>query len=334
MQEIDTNKTSSVGLTNLYNGKFLDFPAQNIPAKRLFSIDLSPDKKTLVVGSEDGKIFLFDVMTELFIDSVHIHESAVEKVRFLDDNNIVVATESGDLSTWSKNGLKMNQIINAHDKTIYSVLIDKANAKIITGAMDKHVKVWNLKDLSKEMELHSPSRGVISLLKTRIDGKDVLLSGNVDGTLNCWTIDDYELVFSKKLMSGPMFSLSPSCEENKILCAGEGSTILLFDLKNEKIVNSIHTSQRRVMSLMMMKTLWSLTSNESAADYLLFSGGGDGSIKILYRDVVLDRFQELSSLKIHNRTVEEITPLFEPESFISVSSEATVGKWSSNLMKY
>jgi WD40 repeat protein len=112
----------------------------------VYNIALSPNGKTVVSGSEDGKVSLWDVETGKVVAKWG-HTDSVTSVCWSAgaSNRVVSGSWDGSTRVWNvKNGERILKIKTGH-KTVWAVVSSPDNTQIATGGYIGGVKIWDAK---------------------------------------------------------------------------------------------------------------------------------------------------------------------------------------------
>ncbi|CCQ68516.1 serine/threonine kinase with WD-40 repeat [Crocosphaera watsonii WH 0402] len=114
---------------------------------------ISADGKTLVSGSGDNTIKVWNLATGELLRTLNGHSSYVSSVSISADRNTIVSG-SGDntIKVWSLATGKLLRILNGHSDWVNSVAISADGKTIVSGSRDTRIKVWRLKQREFDQE--------------------------------------------------------------------------------------------------------------------------------------------------------------------------------------
>jgi ribosomal RNA-processing protein 9 len=121
---------------------------------------------------------------------------------------------------------------NHHHGTILCVAISPDNQYLVTGGVDKNIKVWKFDTLEFIQDLGN-HRGAVTSLVFRQSGALELYSGSTDRSIKAWNLDQMGFV---DIMFGHQDSVLQLDMLNKpriLSCGGQDRTVRLFKVMEE-----------------------------------------------------------------------------------------------------
>ena len=128
------------------------------------SVAISPDAQTLVSGSNDKTIKVWNLKTGKEIHTLTGHSSAV----------------------YNLNNKQVSHFLTGHSGAVYSVAISPDGKTLISGSSDEKIKVWNLSTGQELCTLTGHSDNVNTVAFSS-DGQ-LLVTGSNDSTIKVWRI--------------------------------------------------------------------------------------------------------------------------------------------------
>ncbi|KAK9884465.1 hypothetical protein WA026_007308 [Henosepilachna vigintioctopunctata] len=135
----------------------------------------------ILSGGYDNKVNMYDLRSNEVVLSVD-HGSPVEALLFLPSGGIFISAGGNDIKVWdtlSKGRLLGN--ISEHHKTVTCLQLASENKRLLSGSLDRHVKVYDLSNFRVVHTMDFPN-SVLSLSISRND--DTLVAGLVDGVVS------------------------------------------------------------------------------------------------------------------------------------------------------
>lgn len=140
---------------------------------------LLPD--IVLSGGYDNKVSLYDVRTQNASFKVD-HGSPVEAVLFLPSGSIFLSAGGTDIKIWDAvAGGRLLGCISQHHKTITCLRLASNNTRLLSGSLDRHVKIYDLNTYQVVHSLDYPN-AVLSMGISKND--DTLAVGLVDGLVS------------------------------------------------------------------------------------------------------------------------------------------------------
>lgn len=140
---------------------------------------VSPD--TLISGGYDGKIKMYDTRTQQIAYSID-HGSPVESLLFLPTGGIFISAGGTEMRVWDAfAGCRLLTKISQHHKTITSLRLGSNGKRLLSGSLDRHVKIYDVATYQTVHTLDFPN-AVLSLGVA--PGDQTVVAGMVDGLIS------------------------------------------------------------------------------------------------------------------------------------------------------
>lgn len=140
---------------------------------------ISPD--IFASGGYDNKIIVYDVRQQKSIFTVN-HEAPIESLMFLPSGGVLISAGGNDLKVWDTlNGGKLLCKVSQHHKTITCLSQTENGQYVLSGSLDKHVKVY---ETSTYRTIHDfvYSNSILSVALSK--NSDNVVAGLVDGMIS------------------------------------------------------------------------------------------------------------------------------------------------------
>jgi WD40 repeat protein len=239
------------------------------------SVAISSDGKTLVSGSEDRTIKVWDLSTGKAVHTLTGHTGAVESVAISGDGKTLVSgSKDVTIRVWELPTGKESRPLNGHTGAIESVAISGDGNTLVSGSWDGIIKVWEL-STGKVVRTLPNHKDVVWSVAISDDG-NTLVSGSHDSTVRVWKLSTDKVMpvlndYRYPIWSGEIRSVAIS-QNGKTLVYGGGDlnrTIQVRKLPTCKEGQALtgHTSDVTSVAI-------------SGDGNTLVSGSMDGTIKV------------------------------------------------------
>lgn len=180
-------------------------------ARRILSIAISPDGRTMATGAADGSVFVWDIETgerlQQYVDHPDEGES-VSRILSLDYNP------------------------NGHT--------------LLFGSLDGELSLWQL-ETNEIVVLEQSERGIWSV-DFSPDGR-FAVSGSADGTLTLWDVAQTSALRRFREHRSTIMDVTFNAEGNRVLTASRDTTALLWDMPTLQTLLNWTRTNRYVLSL-------------------------------------------------------------------------------------
>ena len=114
------------------------------------TLALSPDGKTLLAGTENGTIHVFDPTDLREIRKMTLHKSPVVSIHFSSDNTLIISSEKDRQTVvWDSKKYEPLFTLEGHQRTITGSTILKDGQHIITAGAEGIIRVWKIHEKKK-----------------------------------------------------------------------------------------------------------------------------------------------------------------------------------------
>jgi hypothetical protein len=150
-------------------------------------VALSTDGKTLVSGSGDKTIIVWDVRSGQQRATLKGHTDAVTSVALSgDDKTLVSGSADKTINVWDVGTGKERSTLKGHAESVTSVALSGDGKILVSGSEDNTVKVWDL-NTGKESATLKGHADAVNYVALSADGK-TLGSGSKDQVVKVWDV--------------------------------------------------------------------------------------------------------------------------------------------------
>ncbi|MCA2699705.1 MAG: WD40 repeat domain-containing protein [Microcystis sp. M179S2] len=279
------------------------------------SVNFSRDGKTLVSGSDDNTIILWNVETGQKLHTLKGHNGPVYSVNFSPDGKTLVSGSDDKtiktIKIWNVETGKEIRTLKGHGGPVYSVNFSPDGKTLVSGSDDKTIKLWNV-ETGKEIRTLNGHEGPVYSVNFSRNGK-TLVSGSGDKTIKLWNVEKPQEIRTLKGHDGPVYSVNFSRDGKTLVSGSDDKTIKLWNVKTGQEIHTLKGHDSRVRSV-----------NFSHDGKTLVSGSWDNTIKLWNRSTG----QEIRTLKGHDGPVWSVNFSHDGKTLVSGSDDNTIKLWN------
>ncbi|MEA5464042.1 nSTAND1 domain-containing NTPase, partial [Leptothoe sp. PORK10 BA2] len=144
----------------------------------VLSVAFSPDGQTVVSGSNDKTIRLWDLNGTPIGEPFEGHSASVRSVAFSPDGKTVVSgSDDNTIRLWDLNGTPIGEPFEGHSSSVLSVAFSPDGKTVVSGSSDNTIRLWDLNGtpIGEPFEGHSASVRSVAFSpdgKTVVSGSD------------------------------------------------------------------------------------------------------------------------------------------------------------------
>jgi WD40 repeat protein len=220
------------------------------------SVAFSPNGKTIVSGSYDQTVRVWDAATGVEQHKITGHEHGVESVTFSPDGKTIVSgSDDQTVRVWdAATGVEQHKI-TGHEEPVFSVAFSPDGKTIVSGSQDRTVRLWNAATGVEQHKMTGHESEVESVAFSP-DGK-LVVSGSYNQTVRVWDaatgVEQHKMTGHEEAVRYVAFSPN-------------GKTIVSRDYSGTSYIWDVDTGAR----LTYTSSLEIETSSQTSTDHLVF----------------------------------------------------------------
>ncbi|MTJ15633.1 WD40 repeat domain-containing protein [Dolichospermum sp. UHCC 0299] len=193
------------------------------------AIAVTPDGKSLISGSSDRTIKIWDVVTgaEKFI--LRGHSDSVNAITVTTDGKSLISASSDEtIKIWDVGTGREEFTIYSHSRYVNAIAVTSDGKNLISGSSDGKIKIWDVGTGIEKFTLRGYS-GYSNALELTTDGK-TLVSGSFDGKIKIWDIGTGAEKFTLKGHSRSITAIALTPDGKTLVSSSFDGKIKIWDL--------------------------------------------------------------------------------------------------------
>ncbi|MBI4850955.1 MAG: WD40 repeat domain-containing protein [Acidobacteria bacterium] len=287
------------------------------------AIKLTSNNRYLILAGEDGKIKIWDPLTQEEIITLTKHSGIIFSLT-IDVNNQYIA--SGDsnsiINIWDLTKKELLLSLKEHSGSILSLLITSDNKYLISTSVDRSVKIWNfnlnilINDQTPLLTLKEYN-SIINTLTISIDNQYLILGSN-DGKIIIWDLINKNEIISLLAHDFGITSLAVTSNNQYLISASEDRSIKVWDLATKTLTATLRGATSSISKV-------KITSDN---EYII-AGSNDKTIHIWNLTTGLP----ITVLTGHNDLITDVEITSDNRYIISSSKDGDIKLWDLDYAK-
>lgn len=276
------------------------------------SLAFSPSSETLAIGSADGSIRLWDLITKTPLWTINPFGEWVLSVDFSvtgellsccggNQNIILIDVKTG----------KVRSVLQGHTNVVRTVSFDKQGTSLASGGNDHSVRLWEF-NTGKQVGLFEGHSGTVRSVGFNPQGS-ILASGSEDCTIRLWNLSTGQCLKILKGHTDLIRAVAFTPNGKMVVSSGDDQTIRLWDVDTGEDIRIFEGHKGRVRSI-----------DVSSDGRLLVSGSDDQTIRIW--DINTGDCEQV--LQGHSNSIWSVKfSKLQPSLVVSGGSDQCVKSW-------
>ncbi len=216
---IDVNEAGTIAVSdykgNIYvvaNGKLEKLETED--SRWVRALRFAPDGKSLVTGTEDGKLLVLDVEAKSQTKVVEAHKAQVFDIRFSNAGDTLAAScYDGSIKLMSWPEMKELKHLKGGSEPVWSLAFTADDKQLVSSGADSVVRVWNLEN-SETMSLTTTPNWGASLVQ--LPGSSVIVVGGLDGSITTADLKTLHSIEKSKQAESGIWTVAVSPDGKKL----------------------------------------------------------------------------------------------------------------------
>jgi WD40 repeat protein len=279
---------------------------------RVSSIVFSADGRTLVSGSIDKTVRVWDVVTGRELRRLSGHQTGVNSVAIsADGKRVASGTFHGTVRVWDlDSGVILRTLGNPSQ--VLCVAMSSDTGTLVAGCEDGSIGIWDQE--AERPRLTSPNGEVWSVALSA-DGR-ILTSASEDGSVHVWDVGTGNAIRTLVTGSNPVWSVAMSGDGRRVVAGFKDGSVRVWELESGTEVQVLENLGDEVMAV-------ALSANGSS----VLSGSGGGMIKRWD----LDPVRQTAMVRAHRSAIWSVAVSPDAQIMASASEDRSIKLWTVTL---
>lgn len=199
--------------------------------KNWFCASLHHPTKKLYIGGFDGSIGSINIETKIQSKPFQAHSQAVNALSFFGcEPRLISCSNDHLIKLWNLSDATCAAIFSGHTKAIKNAFTINAHQKILSGAADRSVRVWDIATQKEEQRYSADEAINISRVAKHVH-EHVALCGYNSGSITILDIRDDSCVDIINAHQGIVSALACSTDGNYIASGSWDGTARIWDMR-------------------------------------------------------------------------------------------------------
>ena len=279
----------------------------------VWSVAVSPDGQTLVSGSEDKTIKLWQLSTGQIWRTLKSNSEQVLSVAFSPDGQSLTSgsfATANAIRTWQLQTGELHRQFSPQANKVWSVDISSNGETLASTSGERGIKIWHLPtgELRQSLKGHTDT---VWSVKISPDGK-FLASGSKDKTIKVWHLPTGRLLHTLTDHTNRVRAVAISPDSRILVSSSWDQTIKIWHLQTGKLLHTLNSHSGYVNAVAI-----------SPDGQTIASGSDDNTIKLWH----LQTGELLHTLSGHTHNVNSVAFTADGQTLVSASADKTIKIW-------
>ncbi|NDJ18126.1 protein kinase domain-containing protein [Myxacorys almedinensis] len=275
------------------------------------SVAISPDSKTLVSGSLDDLIMIWDLASGERLGILRGHTKSVNSLVYSPNGQVVISgSDDGTIKLWRMTDGALLRSLSGHSRDVNAAAVSPDGQFFASGSDDRTVCVWRLAT-GELLRSYTDMSGMVRSVAISPNGQ-ILASGRLDNQIKIWNLVTGQLLQTLSGHQNSVMSIAISPNGRYLVSGSKDKLIKVWDLTTGAIVRSLSGHLDIVNSVAI-----------SPNGKTLISGSNDKTVKVWN----LATGEVLSTLAHHANSVNAVATSPDGNYCVSGSSDNTIKVW-------
>ncbi|KAJ3260239.1 hypothetical protein HDU77_001472 [Chytriomyces hyalinus] len=199
----------------------------------VISVAISLDGKTVISGSRDKTVKVWDMQKGTSTRTLKGHFADVTSVAISRDSRTIVSGSTDNtVKVWDMQKGTCTRTLEGHSDKVTSVAISPDSRIIVSGSTDNTMKVWDMQKgtCTRTLEGLEGHSSEVASVAISPDGR-IIVSGSRDNTVKVWDMQKGTCMETLKGHSDKVTAVAISPDGSTIVSASWDNTVKVWDLQ-------------------------------------------------------------------------------------------------------
>jgi len=216
-------------------------------AQYVTPLALSPDGETVITGTVDGRVNVWNAKTGQRLFSVPSGSGFVRSTAIRPDNQeFLTATDEPAIRVWNMKTGAMTRLLQGHSTAVWSALYNTNGTQLLTTSGDTTARLWNTSWGGTELTFVGHTNTVVSA-DFSSDHKG-LITASLDGTAKLWDKNRspllFDVYFSSSTITNHLRYAQLSADGARLLSATTAGKVEIYDLAHSHSTSALSEPNR------------------------------------------------------------------------------------------
>ncbi|BCL34465.1 WD40 repeat domain-containing protein [Nostoc sp. MS1] len=277
----------------------------------VWAVALSKDGQTLVSGSADKTIKVWNLETGKVIATLEGHTDTVRAIALSsDDQTLISAGGDNTIRIWDLQKFQIKRTIMTNSGPVWSLAISNDGQTLVSGHENGTIKIWNFPTGQLLRTIKGHDDRVFSVAMSP-DG-ETFATGGLDKNINIWNLYTGQLLRTIIGHQDAVRSLIFSRDGKTLASASWDQSIKLWNVQTGQLLHTLSGHTSRVVTLSL-----------GFDDNILVSGSIDNDLKIWN----MQTGKLLETLSSHSDWILGIATNPTKKILVSASKDKSIKVW-------
>lgn len=235
------------------------------------SLAISPNTPTLVSGSLDDSIRIWNLQTGAVLSVLSGHPRGVNGVTISSAGQVMASCGDDDLvRVWNLASGTLLHTLKGHTRDVNAIAIGSSGWLLASGSEDRSIKLWKL-DKGTLLSTLAGAPGIIKSLAISPDER-WLVSGGLDNKVRLWDIQKAQMVRALSGHFNSVNGVAVSPDGQLIASASKDRTVRLWDARTGALVHSLSDHSQEVNAVAISPDNRTIVSASSDSNIKVWDG--------------------------------------------------------------